>query len=48
MRLLELMGVEIELVKVMVDNQLSTMLSKTSDHHNSTKHIDTHYHCIGD
>ena len=40
--------VEIEVVKIMVDNQLTIMLSKTSAHHNRTKHIDTCYHFIQD
>ena len=42
------MGVELEAVKIMVDNQSSIMLSKTSAHHNRTKHIDTWYHFIRD
>ena len=42
------MGVEIETVKIMVDNQSTIMLSKTSAHHNRTKHIDTQYHFIRD
>ena len=35
------MGVKMEAVKIMVDNQSAIMLSKTSAHHNRTKHIDT-------
>ena len=35
-------------VKIMVDNQSAIMLSKTSAHHNRTKHIDTRYHFIRD
>ena len=42
----EVMGVEIEAVKIMVDNQLAIMLSKTLAHHSRTKHIDTCYHFI--
>ena len=44
----EVMGVEMEVVKIMVDNQSAIMLRKTSAHHNKTKHIDTHYHFIRD
>ena len=36
-------GVELEVLKIMVDNQLAIMLSKTSAHHNRTKQIDTQY-----
>ena len=39
-------SVEMEAVKIMVDNQLAIVLSKTSAHHNRTKHIDTSYHLI--
>ena len=42
------MGVEIEAVKIMVDNQSAIMLSKTSFHHNRTKYIDRYYHFIRD
>ena len=42
----EVVGVEIKAVKIMVDNQLAIMLSKTSAHHNITKHIDTCHHFI--
>ena len=42
----EVMGVKIEAVKIMVDNQSTIMLSMTSTHHNRTKHTDTHYHFI--
>ena len=42
------MKVEIEAVKIMIDNQSAIMLSKISAHHNITKHIDTHYHFISD
>ena len=45
---MELMGVKMEAVKIMVDNQSAIMLSKTSAHHNRTKHIDTRYHFIRD
>ena len=45
---MEVMGVKIEAVKIMVDNQSAIMLSKTSAHHNRTKHIDTRYHFIRD
>ena len=38
---MELMGVKMEAVKIMVDNQSAIMLSNTSAHHNRTKHIDT-------
>ena len=44
----EVMGVEIEAMKIIVDNQSAIMLSKTLTHHNTTKHIDTHYHSIRD
>ena len=44
----KIMGVEIEAVKILVDNQSAIMLSKTSAHHNRTKHIDTRYHFIRD
>ena len=44
----EVTRVEIEAVKIMVDNQSAIMLSKTSAHHNRTKHIDTRYHFIRD
>ena len=44
----EIMGVEMEAVKIMVDNQSAIMLSKTLAHHNRTKHIDTRYHFIRD
>ena len=37
-----------EAVKIMVDNQSASMLSKTSAHHNRTKHIDTRYYFIQD
>ena len=37
-----------EVVKIMVDNQSAIMISKTSAHHNRTKHIDTLYHFIRD
>ena len=40
------MGVKMEAVTIMVDNQSAIMLSKTSAHHNRTKHIDTRYHFI--
>ena len=42
----EVMGVEIEVVNIMVDNQSAIMQSKTSAHHNKTKHIGTRYHFI--
>ena len=42
----EVMRVELEVVKIMVDNQSTIMLSKTSAHHNRTKYIDTRYHFI--
>ena len=45
---MEVMGVKMEAVKIMVDNQSAIMLSKTSAHHNRTKHIDTRYHFIRD
>ena len=45
---MEVMGVKLEAVKIMVDNQSAIMLSKTSAHHNRTKHIDTRYHFIRD
>ena len=41
-------GSKIKAVKIMVDNQSAIMLSKTSAHHNRTKHIDTCYHFIQD
>ena len=44
----EVMGVEIEAVKIMVDNQSDIMLRRTLAHHNKTKHIDTCYHFIQD
>ena len=44
----EVMRVEMELVKIMVDNQSAIMLRKTSAYHNRTKHIDTRYHFIQD
>ena len=44
----EVMGVEIEAMKIIVDNQSAIMLSKTLTHHNSTKYIDTFYHSIRD
>ena len=44
----EVMGVEIEVLKIMVHNQSAIMLSKTSAHHNRTKHIGTHYYFIQD
>ena len=45
---MEVMGVKMEAVKIMVDNQSTIMLRKTSAHHNRTKHIDTRYHFIRD
>ena len=42
------MRVEIEAVKIMVDNQSTIKPSKTSGHHNRTKHIDICYHFIQD
>ena len=42
----EITCVEMEVVKIMVDNQLAIVLNKTSAHHNRTKHIDTSYHLI--
>ena len=45
----DVMGVEIDAMKMqatMVDNQSAIMLSKTSAHHNRTKHIDTRFHFI--
>ena len=42
------MEVEIEAVKIMVDNQSTIMPSKTSAHRNITKYIDTRYHFIRD
>ena len=39
------MGVKIEAVKIMVDNQSTFMLIKTSTHHNRTKQ-DARYHFI--
>ena len=45
---MEVMGVKMEAVKIMVDNQSAIMLSKTSAHHNRTKHIHTRYHFIRD
>ena len=45
---MEVMGVKMEAVKIIVDNQSAIMLSKTSAHHNRTKHIDTRYHFIRD
>ena len=39
------MGVEIEAVKIMVDNRSTIMLRKISTHHNRTKQ-DTRYHFI--
>ena len=45
---MKLMAVKMEAVKIMVDNQSAIMLSKTSAHHNRTKHIDTRYHFIRD
>ena len=44
----EIMEVEIEAGKIMVNNQSAIMLSKTSAHHNRTKHIDTRCHFIRD
>ena len=44
----EVMGVEIEVMKIWVDKQSAIMLSKTSNHHNRTKQIDTCYHYIRD
>ena len=44
----EVMGIKIEAMKMMFDNQSIIMLNKTSNHHNRTKHIGTHYHFIGD
>ena len=37
----EVMGIEIEVMKILVDNQSAIMLRKTSAHHNRTKHINT-------
>ena len=45
---MEVMGVKMEAVKIMVDNQSAIMLSKISAHHNGTMHIDTLYHFIRD
>ena len=42
----EIMGVEMEAVKIMADNQSAIMLSKTLSHHNRTEHIGTRYHFI--
>ena len=44
----EVMRVEIKVVKIMVDNQSTIMLRKTSNHHNRTKHIHTRYHFVQD
>ena len=44
----ELISVEIEPMKIMVDNLSIIMLSKNSTHHNGTTHINTCYHFIGD
>ena len=44
----EVMGVELEAVKIMVAKQSVNMLSKTLADHNRTKHIDTCYHFIRD
>ena len=44
----EVIGFEIEAVKIMVDNQSAIMLSKTLSHHNRTKHIDTRYQLFRD
>ena len=45
---MEVMGVKMEALKIMVDNQSAIMLIKTSAHHNRIKHIDTRYHFIRD
>ena len=45
---MEVMEVKMKAMKIMVDNQSTIMLSKTSAHHNRTKHIDTRYHFIRD
>ena len=37
-----------EAVKIIIDNQSAIMMSKTSAHHNRTKHIDSQYHFIRD
>ena len=42
------MGVEIEALKIMIDNQSAIMLSKTSAHHNRSKHTGACYHFIRD
>ena len=44
----EVLGVEMEAVKIMVENQSAIMLSKTLAHHNRTNHIATKYHFIQD
>ena len=44
----EVMGVEIELMKITIDNQSVIMLSKTSEHHNRSKHTNTCYCFIRD
>ena len=44
----EVLGIEIEAVKILVDNQSAIMLNKISTHHNRTKHTDTLYHFIKD
>ena len=44
----KVIGVKLEAVKIMVDNQSAIMLSKTSAHHTKTKHIDTLSHFIRD
>ena len=44
----EVIGVEIEAVKIMLDDQSAIMLRKTLAIHNRTKHIDTLYHFIQD
>ena len=42
----ELMGDEIDLVKIMIDNQSTIILRKNSVHHNKTRHINTCDHFI--
>ena len=40
----EVMGLDIEAVKIMVDNQSTFMLGKTFTYLKRTKHIDTYYY----
>jgi hypothetical protein len=42
----ELLGVKAPKVKLLVDNKLAIALSKNSQHHDRSKHIDTRYHFV--